>query len=79
MQVDQEKLEETAMALLYLTIHHHDGVPRAWKGLDWELLSALHFRGWISDPVSKAKSVALTPEGMTAAELLFRKHFKTDK
>ncbi len=75
MEVDRNKLEEVAMAMLSLTMFGDRGVVRAWKGLDWDLLDALHTRGWISDPVSKAKSVVLTPEGEAAAQELFAKHF----
>ena len=77
MEVDEGKLEEVAMALLSLTMHEDHGVTRVWKGLDWDLLGALHARGWISDPATKAKSVVLTPEGKAAATELFRKHFGT--
>jgi hypothetical protein len=76
MKVDQDKLEEVAMALLSLTMHDVQGGTRAWKGLDWDLLDALHARGWIGDPVSKAKSVVVSPEGKSAAQELFRKYFE---
>ena len=76
MKVDNEKLEEVAMAMLSLTRHEEHGVTRVWKGLDWDLLDALHARGWISNPVGKAKSVVLTPEGEEAAEAMFKKHFE---
>jgi hypothetical protein len=76
MKVDQDKLQEVVMALLWLTMHEQHGVTRAWKGLDWDLLGALHDRGWIANPASKARSVVVTPEGETAAQELFRKHFE---
>jgi len=64
--LDTQKLCETALALLSLTLH--DG--RVWKGLDWNLMDLLFEKGWITDPKSKTKSVVLTEE----SEFL-RKHF----
>jgi len=34
MNIDESKIDEAALALLYLTLH--DGV-RAWKSLDWDV------------------------------------------
>jgi len=52
MDYDPDKVDETVLALLYLTIH--DGA-RAWKSFDWEAMSRLHEKGYISNPVGKAK------------------------
>jgi len=60
------------MALLYLTLH--DG-SRAWKGFDWEAMNRLHEKGFISNPVSKAKSVVLSESGLAESERLFNKLF----
>lgn len=49
---------------------------RAWKGFDWDTLDRLHEKGLISDPKSKARSVAVSDEGAELAEQLFVKHFK---
>jgi uncharacterized protein DUF6429 len=65
MEIDTEKIDETVLALLYLTLH--DGT-RAWKGFDWDTLNRLHAKGLITDPVDKAKSVVLTNEGLRASE-----------
>ena len=73
---DIEKLAEVALGLMFVTIHDGSLGPRAWKGLDWNILSLLHEKGWISDPKSKAKSVALTEEGERLAESFFAKHFR---
>jgi hypothetical protein len=72
MDYDPDKVDEAVLALLYLTLH--DGV-RAWKSFDWEAMNRLHEKGYISDPVSKAKSVVLTEEGLKASEKFFKKHF----
>jgi len=69
--LDHDKLAEAALALLSLTLH--DG--RVWKALDWGLMNLLHHKGWICDPVSKAKSVGLTEEGEALAAELLHKHF----
>jgi hypothetical protein len=52
----------------------HDG-QRVWKYFDWETMSRLHDKGYISDPVGRAKSVGLTDEGLRRAKKLFRELF----
>lgn len=68
MDVDEDRIDEAVLALLWLTLH--DGV-RAWKGHDWDALDRLHRKGFILDPASKAKSVVPTEEGLREAERLF--------
>jgi hypothetical protein len=63
MDTDTDKIDDTVLALLYLTLH--DGA-RAWKGFAWDTLNRLHAKGLIADPVSKARSVVLTDEGLRA-------------
>jgi hypothetical protein len=70
--IDTDRLAETALAILSLTLH--DG-GRVWKGLDWELMGLLHDKGWIVNPASKAKSVVLTEEGERLAQQFLRRHF----
>jgi hypothetical protein len=72
MDIDTKKIDETVLALLHLTLH--DG-RRAWKGFDWDIMNRLHQKGFISDPVGKAKSVVLTDEGLRESERLFKKLF----
>ena len=45
------------------------------KGFDWDAMERLHNKGFISDPVGKAKSVILTEEGQREAERLFAEVF----
>jgi hypothetical protein len=71
-KVDEDKIDQAVLGLLYLTLH--DGV-RAWKGFDWDALDRLHKKGYISDPVSKAKSVVLTEEGLAESKRLFETLF----
>lgn len=67
MDYDTEKIDEAALALLYLTLHDGD---RAWKSLDWDILDRLHSKGFISSPIGKAKSISLTEEGLKDAARL---------
>jgi DNA-binding PadR family transcriptional regulator len=52
----------------------HDGY-RAWKTFDWDAMNRLHEKGYIFNPVGKAKSVALTEEGLKESEKLFQRLF----
>ncbi|MFZ2154772.1 MAG: DUF6429 family protein, partial [Bradyrhizobium sp.] len=60
MVLDTDKIDDTALALLYLTLHDD---CRAWKGMDWDVLGRLHDKGMIDNPVGKVKSVVFTQEG----------------
>jgi len=71
-ELDLDRLAEAALGILSLTLHDHG---RVWKGMDWDLLNLLYRKGWISDPIGKAKSVSLTDEGMELASSSLRKHF----
>jgi hypothetical protein len=68
MEIDREKIDAAALALLWLTLHDE---RRAWKGFDWDTLDRLYQKGFIANPVGKAKSVVLTDEGLARAEELF--------
>jgi hypothetical protein len=72
MEIDTDRIDQAVLALLYLGLH--DGC-RAWKGFDWAAMDRLHQKGFISDPVSRAKSVVFTEEGLREAERLFRELF----
>ncbi len=71
-QIDEDKIDDAALALMYLTLHDH---CRAWKQIDWDITNRLHDKGLIDNPIGKAKSVVLTEEGLKQAELLFEKLF----
>jgi hypothetical protein len=76
MEYDKDKVDEVTLALLYLVTHDEDEYgARAWKGFDWDTMNRLHEKGFIGNPVSKAKSVIVTREGCKKAEELFEKHF----
>jgi hypothetical protein len=57
MKIDLDKIDDTVLGLLWLTLHDEN---RAWKGLDWGALDRLHQKGLIADPANKAKSVVLS-------------------
>ena len=75
MDIDQEKVEQMVLALLYLTSFKDRYALRAWKSHDWNALDSLHAKGYISNPASKAKSIVLTEEGAKRSKELFEKHF----
>lgn len=76
MQPDKDKIDDTVLALLALNIHDEtEQGARSWKGHDWEALNRLHRKGWIGDPVTKAKSVILTPEGLAKSRELVKQLF----
>ena len=72
MDWDEDLVDQTVLALLQLTLH--DGY-RAWKGHDWTVMDRLYAKGMIENPRGKAKSVALTDEGLQESERLFNKLF----
>jgi hypothetical protein len=72
MQLDNNRIDETVLALLYLG--RHDG-ERAWKAFDWGAMNRLHQHGYISDPVGKAKSIVFTDRGLRESERLLHELF----
>ncbi len=65
--VDTDRIDDAVLALLFLGICERDrvtGAVRAWKSFDWTAMDRLHEKGLIDDPVSKAKSVWLTDQGL---------------
>jgi DNA-binding PadR family transcriptional regulator len=78
MAINNEKVDEMTLALLYLTTFKDKYGLRAWKSHDWDVLNRLHENGYIHDPATKAKSVRLTEEGAERSRRLFEKHFMTE-
>jgi hypothetical protein len=72
LEIDQDKVDQTVLALLSLGRHEGD---RTWKAFDWEVMGRLHQKGYITDPVGKAKSVIFTEEGLRESERLFNALF----
>jgi len=75
MEIDEEKVDEISLALLYLTTFKDKFGFRALKSHSWDVLDCLHESGYIDDPRSKAKSVVLTDDGVERSKALFEKYF----
>ena len=67
MDLDIDRLDQAALALLRLGLHEGG---RAWKSFDWDVMARLHDKGFISDPRGKTKSVVFTEIGLEEAERL---------
>ena len=48
MEIDEDKIDDTVLALLWLTLHNE---RYAWKGFDWTTTDRLYAKGLICDPV----------------------------
>lgn len=68
MKYDRDRAAEFVLALMFLDLHDE---VRAWKGYPWDVMDQLFERGLISDPRGKAKSVALSAEGLLRAASAF--------
>lgn len=77
MEYDNDKIDDCTLALMCLVMHERkEGFGcRAWKGFDWDSLNRLHEKGYIGNPVGKAKSVVMSEEGIQRAEKLFDEMF----
>ena len=69
MKLNEEKIDQAVLALLYLGLHEE---RRAWKGIDWDAMNRLHEKGYISDPVGKAKSIVFTDKDSENQESFWR-------
>lgn len=79
MEYDKDKVDEIALALLYLTSFKDEYGTRAWKGMAWDVLDRLYEKGYIDNPKGRAKSVVLTEAGEKLSEALFFKNFGVKK
>ena len=53
-------------------------IDRSYAGVfafDWDTMNRLYEKGYITNPVGKAKSVGLTEEGFLKARELFEQRF----
>lgn len=75
---DEDKVDEYTLALLYLVTHERqEGFgARAWKEFDWDTMNRLHEKGYITNPIAKAKSVGMSEEGFQKAKELFERYFR---
>jgi hypothetical protein len=76
--IDTDRIDEAVLALLFLGIWERNrftGLARTWKSFDWAAMERLHEKGFIHDPVGKAKSVWFTEKGLERSEELFHALF----
>ncbi len=78
MDYNTEKVDEMALALLFLTSFEEYGAMKAWKGMAWDVSNRLYEKGYILDPKNKNKSVVFTEEGYKRCRELFEKHSGLD-
>ena len=72
MDIDTDKLDAAALAILSLTLH--DG-SRVWKAIDWDITDRLFQKGLVENPTSKAKSLVLTEHGLELAKRTLEEQF----
>ena len=75
MKLDTEKIDRVVLALLHLGLHDDF---RAWKSFDWDAMDRLHKKGFISNPVSKTKSVVFTESGLRESQRLLAELFAAE-
>ena len=75
MDIDEEKLDEVVLALLYVTRFKDGPNMRTWKSYEWSILDRLHEKGFIDNPKSKSKSVVLFESAEVEGEKLINKYF----
>ncbi len=77
MKLNTDRIDETVLALLYLGFHdsHSGSGGRAWKSFDWDAMSRLYEKGYITDPVGAARSVTFTEQGLHESQRLFTELF----
>lgn len=72
MDIDTDKLDAAALAILSLTLH--DG-SRVWKAIDWDITDRLFENGLIEYPASKTKSLVLTRQGLELTKRTLEEQF----
>ncbi len=72
MDIDTDKLDAAALAILSLTLHDD---ARVWKGIDWEITDRLNEKGLIENPANRAKSLVLTARGLESAKAALEELF----
>jgi len=72
MKLNTDRIDEAGLALLSLGLHQGG---RAWKSFDWDAMDRLHQKGYITNPVGKAKSVVFSDEGLRESGRLLEKLF----
>jgi hypothetical protein len=73
-EYDKDKVDEFALALLHLSTFDGELGLKVWKNLDLGILTRLHEKGFISNPINNSKTVVISKEAAETSEQLFRKH-----
>lgn len=53
MEIDNDKVDEITLALLYLTTFKNKPGLRDWKSHDWDVLNRVNESGYIHDPATR--------------------------
>ena len=72
MNLDTDRIDDAVLAILRLGLH---GDNRVWKSFDWDAMNRLYEKGYITNPVGKAKSVAFTERGLRDSERMLKALF----
>jgi len=68
-----DRIDDAVLAQLFLGLHDDFHI---WKSFDWNVMERLHAKGFISNPIGKAKSVVFTEHGLHRSEALFHQLFQ---
>ncbi|MHB8743377.1 MAG: DUF6429 family protein [Sulfuricaulis sp.] len=71
-QINTDCIDDAVLALVVSELRNTGNV---WKGIDWDAMNLLYEKGFISNPVGKAKSVGFSGEGESRAKCLFEQMF----
>lgn len=72
MATDNRKIDDAALALLFLTLHDQSHVS---KGLAPDIFRRLHEQGMIEESDDGSDSIELTPDGLQRSKTLFNAMF----
>ncbi len=75
-ELDKDKVAVVALAILSFSRATDQYGATVWKGMDWDVMNLLHEKGWISSPIGKQKSVAITEDAIKLADEYIEKHFE---
>jgi hypothetical protein len=73
MDYDPEAVDAATLGLMYLGLAHEG--TAVWKGYPWEVTERLHEAGYIENPQTKNKLIALTAKGKAAIEVNYQRLF----
>lgn len=72
MEYDNDKIDETVLAVLLLTLHQD---YYAWKNINFDVVDRLYEKGYIDNPKNKNKSICFTDEGLEKGREIFDRLF----